>query len=219
MFLTSPKIFLVYHSLLRIIQFSLNFIQLFILLRTCAPRKSCSREHLRRSLHFLVDHSPIKRSNSSNLPISIQEVPAVHSLSLPDLPSSSSSSLDLALWHNRLGHPTLDVVKSTLNSCNIPFVSMNDQSPCHPCFISKAHKLSYSLSNFVSDHPLELIHSDLCGSSPVISRNGFACFVSFIDHFSRFTWIYLLKNKSDVSSVFKQFKSMSENHFGLIKTL
>lgn len=62
-------------------------------------------------------------------------------------------------------------------------------------------------------HTLALVHSDLWGPSPIISRNGCLYYVSFVDHFNRFTWIYLLKRKSDVADVFKQFKVMAENQF------
>ena len=167
--------------------------------------------------HFLVDHTPIKRDTVS-ISASSPESPAVHSLSLANSKSSSSSSsvpsLDLSLWHNRLGHPTLDVVRLALNSCNVPYVAMKDSFLCHPCCISKAHKLPYTLSTSQYNSPLELIDSDLWGPSPVKSRNGYLYYVSFVDHFSRFTWIYLLKTKSDVTSVFKQFKVMSENLLG-----
>lgn len=38
-------------------------------------------------------------------------------------------------------------------------------------------------------------------------------YVSFIDDYSKFTWIYLLRRKSEVFSCFKDFKSMVEHQF------
>jgi hypothetical protein len=35
--------------------------------------------------------------------------------------------------------------------------------------------------------------------------------VLFTDQFSRFNWIYCIAHKSDVSSVFAQFKALVEN--------
>ena len=62
--------------------------------------------------------------------------------------------------------------------------------------------------------------SDLWGPSHITSTNGFLYCVTFIDAFSRFTWIYLLKNKSDTFTVFKQFKAMAELQFNTkIKSL
>ena len=34
----------------------------------------------------------------------------------------------------------------------------------------------------------------------------------FIDEFSRKTWIYVMKNKDEVFSKFKEFKDLNENH-------
>ena len=36
--------------------------------------------------------------------------------------------------------------------------------------------------------------------------------VSFIDEFSRKTWIYFIKNKDEVFIKFKEFKALVENH-------
>ena len=37
-------------------------------------------------------------------------------------------------------------------------------------------------------------------------------YVSFIDDFSRKTWIYFMKNKDEVFSKFNEFKALIENH-------
>ena len=60
--------------------------------------------------------------------------------------------------------------------------------------------------------PLELIHSDVWGPAPV-SIGNHAFYVSFIDDYSRYTWIYLLKHKSEVFQVFKNFQKLVERKF------
>ena len=40
------------------------------------------------------------------------------------------------------------------------------------------------------------------------SLRGYAYYVSFIDYFSRNTWIYFMKNKDEVLSKFKEFKDL-----------
>ena len=57
--------------------------------------------------------------------------------------------------------------------------------------------------------PLELIHSDVWGPA-VASSGGYKYYVSFIDDYSRFTWIYLFKHKSDVEQVFYAFQAHVE---------
>ena len=59
---------------------------------------------------------------------------------------------------------------------------------------------------------LEIIHSDVCGQMSSSSLSGYVYYVSSIDYFSRKTWIYLLKNKVEVFSKFKEFKALIENH-------
>jgi histone deacetylase 1/2 len=43
---------------------------------------------------------------------------------------------------------------------------------------------------------------------------GYSYYISFVDAFSKFTWIYLLKSKFDALIVFKQFKAMVELQLG-----
>jgi hypothetical protein len=57
--------------------------------------------------------------------------------------------------------------------------------------------------------PLELVFSDVWGPTcESVGRNKY--YVSFIDDFSKFTWIYLLKHKSDVFQKFKEFQTLVE---------
>ena len=44
------------------------------------------------------------------------------------------------------------------------------------------------------------------------SLSGYVYYVSFIDDFSRKTWIYFMKKKDEVFSKFKEFKAFIENH-------
>ena len=56
---------------------------------------------------------------------------------------------------------------------------------------------------------LELVHSDVFGPVKVPSLGKSVYYVSFIDDFSRNTWIYFLKNKFEVFDRFKEFKALS----------
>jgi transposase InsO family protein len=55
------------------------------------------------------------------------------------------------------------------------------------------------------------MHSDVCGPMTTTSLSGYVYYVSFIDDFSRKTWIYFLKTKSEVFNKFKEFKALVEN--------
>ena len=58
---------------------------------------------------------------------------------------------------------------------------------------------------------LDLMHSDVFGPASVPSLGKYVYYVSFIDDFSRNTWIYFLRNKSEVFDRFKEFKALVEN--------
>jgi transposase InsO family protein len=61
---------------------------------------------------------------------------------------------------------------------------------------------------------LQLVHSDLCG--PLYSPSFYGCnyFLTFIDDFSRCTWVYFLKLKSEVFDKFQAYKALVKNKFG-----
>ena len=52
---------------------------------------------------------------------------------------------------------------------------------------------------------LELIHTDLCEFEGKLTRGGNKYFITFIDDFSKYAYVYLLKNKSDAFEKFKEF--------------
>lgn len=164
----------------------------------------------------VVHHSNLKK-DSATAPLLFNQAkvsPAAYSASLASPAAFSSvSNTDVATWHNRLRHPSFDIVKSALSNCNIHIKAINSSSLCHSCCISKSHRLPYSSSTSECSSPLNIVHTDLWGPSPVTSRNGYKYYVTFIYQFSRYTWIHLLKNKSDVHSVFRQFKLLVENLF------
>ena len=120
-------------------------------------------------------------------------------------PSSSSR------WHNWLGHPSFAVVQHVLSKNHIPFVfESNKDIVRDACQKGNSHQLLYPKSTSVSSSPLELVFSYLWGpASTSIGKNNF--YVSFIDDFSKFTWIYLLRHKSEVFQKFHEFQNMVEH--------
>jgi transposase InsO family protein len=78
-------------------------------------------------------------------------------------------------------------------------------------FRAKCISLPFCDSVSVTSKPLELVHSDVWGPAPITACNGTRYYVSFIDDFTRFTWIYLLKYKSQVLSSFIHFRNLMEN--------
>ncbi|KAJ3705170.1 hypothetical protein LUZ61_008875 [Rhynchospora tenuis] len=115
-----------------------------------------------------------------------------------------------SIWHSRLGHPSKSTTMSVLHSYNLPCNS-NKLDVCHDCAIAKSHQLPFSSSSHSSTSPLEIVHSDVWGPCPIVSKNGYKYYLIFVDEFTRFTWIFFLRQKSDVIQVFSNFKAQVEN--------
>ena len=61
--------------------------------------------------------------------------------------------------------------------------------------------------------PFELVHSNVWGSCPMVSPAGFWYFVTFVDDYSRSTWLYLIKNRSELFSHFRAFCAQIHTQF------
>lgn len=70
------------------------------------------------------------------------------------------------------------------------------------------HKLPFTTSTLQSSQPLDIIFSDVW-TSPIISNDGFRYYVIFVDFFTRYTWLYPLKQKSYVFTVFFYVQKLS----------
>jgi hypothetical protein len=64
----------------------------------------------------------------------------------------------------------------------------------------------------VSNHPLELVFSNVWGLAPD-SASRYKYYVSFIYDFSKFMWIYLLKTRSEFFQRFHEFQALVERLF------
>ena len=113
-------------------------------------------------------------------------------------------------WHARLGHPATPIVRHILRHHELPSLSSHkDVAVCDACQQGKSHQLPFSESSREVKHPLELVFSDVWGPAQT-SVSGHNYYISFVDAYSRFTWLYLIKRKSDVFDIFVQFQKHVE---------
>jgi len=54
---------------------------------------------------------------------------------------------------------------------------------------------------------LGLVHTDVCGPMSSTARGGFQYFITFTDDFSRYGYVYLMRNKSESFERFKEFQN------------
>lgn len=128
------------------------------------------------------------------------------------LVSHTNSSDIILLWHNRLGHPPFFVLKKLFPEL---FKYVNPSIfYCESCVLAKHHRISFPIKEPQILSPFSLIHSDVWGPSRVANISGSRWFVTFIDDYTRLTWVYLMKSKSEVASIFPSFHKFIQNQFG-----
>jgi transposase InsO family protein len=116
------------------------------------------------------------------------------------------------LWHRRLAHINNKALPYICKAITgLPELKGDHKGVCNGCAQGKNIKNPFPKRNNKTEGVLELIHSDVCGPMPSSSISGYVYYVSFIDDYSRKTWIYFLKTKDEVFNKFKEFKALIEN--------
>ena len=127
------------------------------------------------------------------------------------------STYSLSLWHSLLGHASISRVKQLVSRGLLGSVS-NKSFDRMPCQFGKQTTLPYNNSVSHALSSFDLIHYDVWGPSPISTPGGSHYFVIFVDDFSRYTWIYLLKNHSELYQIYQDFTKIIETRFSkLIK--
>ncbi|KAI5322324.1 hypothetical protein L3X38_031396 [Prunus dulcis] len=121
------------------------------------------------------------------------------------------------IWHRRLGHlnfASMKKMQQTQMVLGLPDFS-EKEGVCEGCVYGKSHREPFENEKpWRAKNPLELIHTDVCGPMQNESIGGNKYFITFIDDYSRMCWVYFLRNKSSVISVFKKFKVFVELQSG-----
>jgi hypothetical protein len=175
---------------------------------------------------LIQDISSQKRIGAADLihGLYVLTMPSVSTLATPynpciNIPYKSINALDKCdrtidcnLWHMRFGHSSFE----KLNDINkvFPFVSVQKTSlPCDICFYAKQKRLPFHNSNHISSHNFDLVHMDIWGPLSIPSMLGFRYFLTIVDDRSRFTWLYFMKLKSEVSMHIQSFHAMVKTQF------
>jgi len=137
---------------------------------------------------------------------------------LPSIPPLTRFALvgertSLDRWHCRLGHPSLRIVSQVVRTNALATLKNKASTVCHACRLGKSHELPFHLSSSISMHPLDLLFTDVWGPSPSPSINGKRYYVCFVDDFSKFTWLFPIAAKSEVTSILLSFQKHVEKLF------
>jgi len=113
------------------------------------------------------------------------------------------------IWHARLGHVNSSYV---MKLQQLGLMNMHDKqnSKCDVCVESKITKKTCHYVECQTEL-LDLINIDLADLKQTMSRGGKSYFVTFIDDFSRYTKMYLIKHNDEAFDMFLTYKAEVEN--------
>ena len=114
------------------------------------------------------------------------------------------------MWHTRLGHiGKYRLVRLTREGL-LGSITNVIQPICEPCLAGKACRKPFGKA-LRATHPLELVHSDICGPMNVKAHHGASYFLTFIDDYSHFSYVYLIFHRFEALDCFKRFVAEVEN--------
>jgi hypothetical protein len=91
-----------------------------------------------------------------------------------------------------LSHSRLALLQS-----KFPFIVSDSHAVCDICHYAKHRKLPFVNSYSKSIKPFDLIHFDIWGPISITSLHNHSYFLTAVDDFTRYTWVILMKNKSE----------------------
>ena len=98
----------------------------------------------------------------------------------------------------------------------VPRFSSLSSIKCESCQLGKHTHVSFPkrLDQRTKSH-FELSHIDIWGPFQVESTLGFRYFVTFIDDYSRCTWLFLMKTRAKLFSIFQKFHAEIRTQFNI----
>lgn len=123
------------------------------------------------------------------------------------------------VWHRRLGHRNYEDIREIFGRGLVKGGRLKDcncrEKICQICVKGKMTRNKFPRhAEHRASEPGDLIHSDVCGPMEKDTCSGNKYFLTFTDDFSRYTVVYVIKNKSQVFEKLKEYVEIVKNKFG-----
>jgi hypothetical protein len=119
------------------------------------------------------------------------------------------------LWHYHLGHISRGRIERLIKDGILISLDFSNSDYCIDCIKGKYAKKVKKDEAKRNAGVLEIIHTDIYGLFPVKSVDGFHSFITFTDDFSRYGYIYPIKERSEALDKFKIFNAEVENQHNI----
>ncbi|CAI5954421.1 unnamed protein product [Closterium sp. NIES-64] len=117
-------------------------------------------------------------------------------------------SHETLLWHHRLGHPSLLCLRSMASRVlvsglprSLPPLPSGPGPTCVPCVEGQQRAAPHSSQFPPTEAPLQTLHMDVWGPARIRGQGHERYFVLVVDDYSRYTTIFPLRSKGDVTEV------------------
>ena len=124
------------------------------------------------------------------------------------------------LWHCCFSHISERLMTKLHKSGSLGSFDYESYDTCKSCLSGKMTQLPFTGKGEHANEPLDLIHSNVCGPMSIHARGGFIYFITFIDDYSQYGFLYLMRYKFEAFEKFKELRNEAEKQLGKsIKTL
>jgi len=118
------------------------------------------------------------------------------------------------LWHRRMGHPSLHMLKLTKSAVS-GITSLPPDCTCCMCIEGKMTRKPFPNGGSTrAEGKLDLIHTDLYGPVTPTSWSGLRYALTLSDDYSKKVFVYFLRTKDEAVLKFLEFKAMVELQSG-----
>ncbi|KAK9037819.1 hypothetical protein V6N11_022719 [Hibiscus sabdariffa] len=115
------------------------------------------------------------------------------------------------MWHARLGHANIHFLKKMMKMNILLKLDITNFNKCEICVEAKHAKPHFKNISNRKTELLELIHTDLADFRNNESKGGKHYYITFVDDFSRYKKVYLLRTKDEAEKFFLIYKTKVEN--------
>ncbi|CAI7876511.1 unnamed protein product [Closterium sp. NIES-53] len=157
------------------------------------------------------------------VPVCVPHVEKAHGVEAEDAACSTRwrdvEQVTADLLHLRMGHAGRQQLVECVKKGELKGVEIKEGGgqprKCPDCMTGKLPRTSFPTSTSRASAPLELVHTDVCGPMQTPDREkGRKYFITFLDDFSRLSWVTLVKTKDEVAKVFKRWIRYAEREAG-----
>lgn len=147
------------------------------------------------------------------------KAPAVINTSA-DFAGAAKGTVDAETWHKRFCHLGYDNLKRLVKEDMVKGIDVKaediklEEEICKACAQAKQTRLPFKRAEDKTTGVLDLVHMDICGPLPEETIGKKSYFITFLDDYSRYSSVTLLKNKSDAKKAIEDAFNLFETQTG-----